>query len=89
MPKVDESYIKNIMSQLMNTEPEDFSPIDAEISVDAEDGAPVAMLLTGYAKGGKLTGIEATDFEVSEMKRTGLKEKLSAKEKDGDTKEEE
>lgn len=90
MPKMDESMLKNMMSQMANAEPEDFYPIMADIPTDAEDGESVALLVTGYAKGGKLTKIEATDFDMGSMpeKETGLKSMLSEKE-DGDTQEDE
>lgn len=86
----DESYMKNIMSQMMNTGPEDFDARTVDIPTDAMDGEEVAVLVTGVAKGGKLTSVQATEFDVTgneESKKPGLKNMLSQEDEDGENEE--
>ena len=91
MKTINESYIKNVMSQLMNTEPEEFEPLTVNVPTMADDGAEVAILMTGIAKGGKLINVMATEFDVMESQKTGLKNMLSGKDEQSskDDKEEE
>lgn len=92
MPKMDEANIKDLGSQVAGLESDDFEPTDAPIPVDADDGEAVAVLIVGYAKGGKIADAKSVDLDLmSEGKETLkdiLEKKLSGKE-DGENNEEE
>jgi hypothetical protein len=78
---VTEEYISSAQKALSKTIPEDFSPVDVQIPTDAKDGERVAMIITGYAEGGKLTGAYGASLDLSEPKPKGrMMQMLNSKE---------
>lgn len=73
---VTEEYISSVQNALGKVIPEDFTPLNASISTDAADGERVAMVVTGYAEGGKLTGASAVKIDLSEPKPKGRMMKM-------------
>ena len=91
MPMRDEkpmnSYMSRVMSGMKYMEDEDLEPMEADISVDAEDGEKVAFVITGMAKGGKIMSPMGAMVDIGggSEKTNGLKQMLS----DENTEEEE
>lgn len=93
MPKLDEDAIKNLSDEVGGLESEDFQMLKADIPVDAEDGEPVAVLVIGYAKDGKLDEAKSVEMVLDEDGGHSLNDLLDNKnklsEKDGNKEEEE
>lgn len=73
---VTEEYISSVQNALGKVIPEDFSSLGAEIPTDAADGERVAMIVTGYAEGGKVVSPFAAKVDLSEPKPKGRMMKM-------------
>lgn len=81
MPNLDDAATKDLATQVAGLEMDDFEPTSIACPVDAEDGAPVALLIIGYAKDGKLDSAEKVILDLHEGMegKEGLKGMLPKK----------